>query len=289
MSLAFLRYRYTAVRLGFATAVSMVVGFMSLIATSSIGGPVATSVSMPWTRTWEVPFFVILALGILFVALAAVVWTSDGAAKRFAHFWRGDISAFLAERWHISVPLFPVFAVLLFVGIRARHPMSSPHQSLVSSQFLGKEDPDLWNAVARCVAGISCAGIIGLSTFTQIDYTNKSRYLLQTNTGHGICMFLGFGMLFVYMFMHVGFLVYDLSVGALTGTLTCAIAAFQAGFAALAGINFCVWQAEVMKEEFPDDPKCDKQNEWWCVLCVALFLLTLPLLTEFCPCGRIVS
>eukprot|EP00927_Polykrikos_kofoidii_P084794 TRINITY_DN9036_c0_g9_i1.p1 TRINITY_DN9036_c0_g9~~TRINITY_DN9036_c0_g9_i1.p1 ORF type:complete len:296 (+),score=35.00 TRINITY_DN9036_c0_g9_i1:204-1091(+) len=259
---------------------------MSSKATSAFRQRRITSVSLPWKPTWEVPFFVMLALAILFVTMYAVVETSDGGIKRFKHFYRGDISAFLAEGWHISVPLFPVFSALLFKGIRARHPTRVPDTTVTSKDFAHDEvDAGHANTIARNIAGMSCVGIVGLSIVTQLDCTGLSNYPLQNNNGHGISMFFGFGMLFVYMFMHVGLLIYDLRVGTLTGNRTWAVAAVEAILAALALVNFLEWQAESSKEEFADDPKCDKENEWWCVLCVACFLATLPVLTQFCPCG----
>jgi len=226
------------------------------------------SLLMPWRPCWQVPAFT-LAL-VIFGSRMVIFFarTESATLKRFGVFYRGDISAFLAEHWMISVTMMPGMALLLFLCAWFRHPTRSADGTLQS-----------WNVAAVNIAAVASVGVTGLSIFTQKDNTGTSRYLLQTDVVHGIFMVLGFGSLIVYECLHTMALVHGVVCGALHG-LAVGIAALEIAFTAGTAMHFTLWIAEACKEEYPDDPRCNKRSEWICVLCTGCYWLTLPIITQ---------
>lgn len=229
---------------------------------------------MPWEPSWLVPFFAVSACIAAGVLLGMVIKHSKTCCRHFGSFTRGDVSAFLAESWHISVPGFPVVAALYFLTCWYRHPLSL-------------EDGAEWNFTAVLFAACQAAGMVGLSIFTQNDYTGSSKYPLQNDAVHGIFMAIAFGSMFVYQVIHAIALGHNVACGFAAGLLPPLICLAEISLAVGAAFNFAMWQFEIMKEEFPDDPKCDKVNEWYAVLCGMGYVLTLPVLTQFVPLGSV--
>eukprot|EP00928_Gymnodinium_smaydae_P037034 TRINITY_DN25779_c0_g2_i1.p1 TRINITY_DN25779_c0_g2~~TRINITY_DN25779_c0_g2_i1.p1 ORF type:complete len:320 (+),score=58.31 TRINITY_DN25779_c0_g2_i1:89-1048(+) len=220
---------------------------------------------MPWQEPgWPVALACLSAISLmLFVVITSVV-TSKTCRARFAAFWHGDISAFLAERWRMTVPLVPVGALLYFATCWLRHPLQT-----------AAGDELIWNKRALYVAGAGCVGVAGLGICTQNDNTKSSTYPLQNDIVHGVFMVSGFGGLFLYQALHAGVL---LSESRCVLDLPLFLACIELTYCLATLLHFARWQHESSKERFPDDPCCDKRNEWFCMVANGGFLLTLPVL-----------
>jgi len=224
---------------------------------------------MPWHPSWQLPVCTlgIWAAGLLMVAL--VVGTSRSAKQHFGAFYRGDISAFLAERWQVSVSLLPIISVLLFFCCWFRHPLVSPTGGV-----------ELWNYLAMACGLGASVGLAGVGIVTQKDNMNTSTYPLQSDQLHSECMWFGFPCLFIYECLHTGAVVHDVAYGVIGGRLAIVLAVAELALCIATVLHFVLWIVETAKEEYPDDERCDKRNEWFCVLCIGCYWLTLPILTE---------
>mmetsp|Transcript_16233 Transcript_16233/g.35523 ORF Transcript_16233/g.35523 Transcript_16233/m.35523 type:complete len:258 (-) Transcript_16233:215-988(-) len=226
---------------------------------------------MPWTRSWQVPVFIFSGILSFVIMLSIIVNRSTGASRRFGRFYRGDISAFLAESWQLSVFGLPPCCIALFMGCLFRHPLHSP-----------TGDIEIWNLMAVIILTVACVAMVGLTIVTQTDCTGTSSYRLQSSVCHGVFLFLFAFAVFAYEGFHVFALSWDIMQRTLPlGRVAMGVAVIESLllFASLA--NVAGWVAESSKEEFPDDPKCCKRNEWIWMLCTFGFLTTLPVLTCF--------
>lgn len=222
---------------------------------------------MPWGAAWPVVACTACLYIVSLLIGALAVGTSQAAIRRFGSFYRGDISAFLAERWQVSLVLVPAGAMMFFLCSLCRHPLHSPTGAL-----------EPLNQVAVVMTGFASLGIAGVGVFTQKDNTGTSRYPLQCDTMHGAFMFLGFGGVFSYECLHTGVLLQDALVGSVVGGLAFWLANLELLLTVATAVHFGLWLLATSKEEYPDDPKCSKHNEWLAVLCVLGYMATLPLL-----------
>mmetsp|Transcript_101508 Transcript_101508/g.282530 ORF Transcript_101508/g.282530 Transcript_101508/m.282530 type:complete len:387 (-) Transcript_101508:77-1237(-) len=249
-------------------------GGQANVTSSTRGTPPAASLLpltplMPWNASWQVPTFAlgIWAFGLL--AATLTISTSSAAIRHFGQFYRGDISAFLAERWQVSVSFLPAVSLLFFLCCWFRHPLHSPLGSV-----------ETWNFVAVSCIALACVGLAGVGVVTQRDNFSTSTYPLQSDQHHGLFMLLAFPCLFLYMIMHATALSHDLVCGAVAGWLVLSLIIVEYTLVLAAVIHFLLWMSESAAERYPDDPKCNKCNEWLCVLCIGCYWLTLPILTN---------
>lgn len=224
---------------------------------------------MPWRSCWQVPCFAFCFLVFASLAAGLSVKTSVAAKERFGRFYRGDISAFFAESWKVSVPLVLASALSLFLCCWHRHPLEPLGNQLQH-----------WNLVATIASAFSSVGLAGVGIFTQNDNTNTSAYPLQNDIAHGICMFCAAGSVLLYMCLHTGTLLHDTVEGVLAGDLIVALVVVQFALIVSAGMHFALWLVESSRERYPDDPQCNKRSEWLCALTVGCYFATLPIMTQ---------